>query len=297
MHLQFLCLLLLLPIGEAPAGEFGSCPPVPLKWGSPAEPASQRAGELLTILSLNMAGELDLRTVLTGLEELSAESQPDILLLQEVEQSPRKEVSVAEELAAEHGYHFLFAPSNVWENGRLHGLAMLSRYPLESPSVLSLKSFDLRVKSRCRIALAATMKGPFGPVRIFNVHLDSRITLQERLRQVAPVLQAALSEPGMTIIGGDFNTSDYFWLGRLLPLPAKRQEPEFRQEFEANGFRTPFPSDEPTFDYLNLTLDSIYFRDLEVLDWGIDPIDFSDHRGLWAAVLPRPLPTSVSERR
>jgi endonuclease/exonuclease/phosphatase family metal-dependent hydrolase len=299
MRLLFLCLLLLLPLGVASAAEPGTCSPAPLKWGSPAKPAFQPADEQLTVLSLNMAGELDLRTVLTGLEALRAESRPDILLLQEVEQSTEKAVSIAEELAADKGYYFVFAPSNIWEDGRLHGLAILSRYPLESPSVISLQRFDLKLKNRCRIALAATVRGPFGPLRVFNVHLDSRITISERLRQVEPVLRAARLQPGMGIIGGDFNTNDFYWLGRVVPLPAVRQEPDLRRRLEVSGFLSPFPPERATFDYLDLNLDSIYFRSLEVSGWGIDPIDFSDHRGLWATVRPssQALPDEFTEKQ
>jgi endonuclease/exonuclease/phosphatase family metal-dependent hydrolase len=283
MKLLLLGLLLLSSPAQLP--DPSSCPPASSQSGSFTAASSQVSEwEELTVLTLNMASESDLGIVITGLGALTSASQPDILLLQEVEHRPGKEASVAEKLAAEKGYHFLFAPSNVWDGGSLHGLAILSRYPIESSSVIPLKRFDLRIKNRCRIALAATVQSPFDTIRVYNVHLDTRITIDERLRQLEPVVNDALREPGMSIIGGDFNTNEFHWIGRILPLPGKRQEPELRQHMKVMGFQTPFPSDEATFDYLNLTLDSIYFRNLEVGEWGIDPIDFSDHRGLWATI-------------
>ncbi len=228
-----------------------------------------------------MAKENGLRRIEEGLTNIQKVCQPDIFLLQEVQAPAGGAPSVAEQLAERLGFSVLYVPANVWKDKSKEGLAIVSRYPLEDAATIPLPSYDLMVKSRCRVALGTTALTPLGRVRLFNVHLDSRIAADERLRQLSPVISEAERVPGPCVVGGDFNTSYLQWVGRLLPLPWKDQEIRVRRYFEKNGFRTPFVEGEATFDFMGLKLDSIYVRGLGWRARGTRNIKFSDHRGLW----------------
>jgi endonuclease/exonuclease/phosphatase family metal-dependent hydrolase len=132
--------------------------------------------------------------------------------------------------------------------------------------------------------LAAGIMTPLGRVRLVNVHLDSRIQLQERLEQLAPIIERVQESEELCVVAGDFNTSDLHWFGRWFPLPSKNQDLAVRRTFERAGLHTPFMDGEPTFDFLGLKLDSVFLRNLECRDSGIEQIGFSDHRALWVTI-------------
>jgi endonuclease/exonuclease/phosphatase family metal-dependent hydrolase len=161
-------------------------------------------------------------------------------------------------------------------------VAILSRFPLRDPELIPLKRYDLGFKSRCRVALAATVESPLGPVRVVNVHLDSRMNRSERLAQLRPVVERLASFSGPQLIGGDFNTADVFWLGRTIPLPfAQKQSFAVREFMASQGFASPFESTGRTFSYLPLRLDWIFVKGMEPVAVGVEAMPFSDHRGLW----------------
>src|SRR6185295_12280384 len=97
--------------------------------------------------------------------------------------------------------------------------------------------------TRCRIALSATVMRPAGPVRLFNVHLDTRITQSQRLNQIGTVLDAAPKDHSVdypTVIGGDFNTANIHWLWNVVPLPyAQNHVDAMRNRFVESGFDSP----------------------------------------------------------
>ena len=165
------------------------------------------------------------------------------------------------------------------------GLAILSRYPLRDIQVQPLKHFDLRYRSRTRIALAATTDSPWGAVRIFNAHLDTRLNTQQRLEQLQPVLHATGEVQGPVIVGGDFNSNRFYWVEHVLPLPVWRSQALGVQDYMVRqGFRTAIPAGRTTFDYLGMHLDWIWLRGLESGASQVYPLDFSDHHAVWTRV-------------
>ncbi|RPJ60934.1 MAG: hypothetical protein EHM23_08645 [Acidobacteria bacterium] len=268
------------------AARSGECEAIPLiaRAGVEASPSASA----LRVVSLNLAKETRATAIQEELSRFESLRAADILLLQEVQAPAGDRPGGVEELAERMGLHFLYCPAHLWKDGSREGLAILSRYPLENVSVIRLPAFDLVLKNRCRIALSAVAVTPIGRVRLVNLHLDSRVTLAERLEQLQPVLSMAgdLFEP--VLVGGDFNTSDLYWLGRVLPVPGPDQEARVRAVLEAAGFRTPFVQNEPTFDLMGLRLDSIYVRGMIWTDSGMQSISFSDHRALWVSLEPVP---------
>lgn len=163
----------------------------------------------------------------------------------------------------------------------------MSRYSLNDLNVEPLDYFRLRFRSRCRIALAATVQTLDGPVRLVNVHLDTRINSKSRLAQLAPAMEALQTFDGPRVIGGDFNTMNIRWLRSMWPLPyVQRQSKAVRALLSASGFHTPFIASPPTFRFLGfpMRLDWLYFNDLEPLAWGVDRVPLTDHRGIWVRV-------------
>ena len=186
------------------------------------------------------------------------------------------------------GLPFVHVPDEAQSARKGSGLAVISRFPLNETAVIPLEHFNLVYRSRDRIALAQTVETPLGDVRLFNLHLDSRVNSDQRLDQLSSVLEAADKETRPVIVGGDFNTGDFYWVGHVLPLPGQRnQRRALLTRMAAGGYQTPFESTGPTHDRLGLKLDWIFLRKLRPLAAGTQEISFSDHHAIWADILLR----------
>ena len=237
-----------------------------------------------TIASLNIAG--DPRTGDT-VAAWARERGVDVLLLQEVGNRSHDGEAFVAALSDRLGFHFAYAPANRLGDAETQGLAILSRHGLSDVRTYSLKYHRLRFRSRCRIALTASLATANGPVRLVNVHLDTRINSRDRVAQLAPLLDALDPVDAPQIIGGDFNTMDVRWFRTMWPLPyLQRQAAAVRARLGQNGFQTPFTGGRPTFRFLGLPLrlDWLYLKRLEAVDWNVDTVRFTDHRGVWARV-------------
>jgi len=214
-----------------------------------------------------------------------------VLLLQEVGGAKGDGAAFVEALAARLRYHLVYAPANLMGDGEMQGLAILSREPLTEVRVLPLEYHKLRFRSRCRIALGATVTTSGGAVHVTNVHLDTRINSKTRVAQLAPVLAALASWNGPQIIGGDFNTMDVYWWRTMWPFwHGYHQADAVRERLGESGFQTPFVGGRSTFKFMGLPiqLDWLYLKQLEATDWSVDDVPISDHRGIWARVKAAP---------
>lgn len=254
--------------------------------GSPGAGSSQASGKnRLLIVSLNMHGNLNSGRVLREFERYERLRHADIFLLQEVEGDPRKCRELVNGLSRSMALPFSHMPEEAQVAGSGDGLAVISRFRLKETVVIPLKRIDLVVRSRHRIALAQTVETLLGDVRLFNLHLDSRVNPEQRLDQLSTVLEAADPEIRPVIIGGDFNTGDFRWIAHVLPIPEKRnQRDALLKRMAASGFQTPFESTGPTYDQLGMQLDWIFCRKLRSVAAGTQAIDFSDHHAIWAEI-------------
>jgi endonuclease/exonuclease/phosphatase family metal-dependent hydrolase len=255
---------------------------------------SLAGGQTLTVASLNIAMVEDPNVIAQEIRTAPNLSNADVLLLQEVVN--QNHTSVAEAVARQLGREAAFAsPDGVLTKG---GLAILSRHPIADQRVHQLKPQNLVFRSRKRIALAATILTPDGPVRIINVHLDTRINPGERIAQLRPALDDASCFYGPSVIGGDFNTNDMQWVSNVVPLPYKGwQAARVRILMESRGYRTPFQKREATFHHLGMQLDWIYVAGLEPIGHGIDRIAFSDHDAVWTRLATRAPDSSLRTER
>jgi endonuclease/exonuclease/phosphatase family metal-dependent hydrolase len=239
-----------------------------------------------TIASLNLAGRAE---IADALETWIRTRLFDIILLQEVGHRSIDGEAFMAALSDRLGFHFAYAPADVLDDAHTQGLAIVSRYPLDDVRVYQLKYHKLRFKSRCRIGLVATVGTAKGPVRLVNIHLDTRINSSDRVAQLTPLLDALGPVDLPQIIGGDFNTMDIRWFRTMWPLPyVQRQSAAIRARLAEVGFHTPLVQGRPTFKFLSLPLrlDWLYLKELQAVEWNVDEVRHTDHRGVWARVSP-----------
>lgn len=240
---------------------------------------------MVTVASLNMAGKMEIGD---HISDWMRERAIDILFLQEVGQEHGDGAAFMSTLHDRLNLGYAYAPATPFENGYKQGLAVVSRYPLDDVKVQPLEYNHLRFRSRCRIALTATVSTPQGSIRIANVHLDTRVNSARRVEQLTPAIEALDAFDGPQIIGGDFNTMNVGWKDSMWPVPFQHQADVVRGMMSKAGFETPFGDTRPTFKFLGLPLklDWLYLRQLETQESGVDDVELSDHRGIWTRVGP-----------
>jgi endonuclease/exonuclease/phosphatase family metal-dependent hydrolase len=261
------------------------CEPRPVVERAARRDAVRPPQDVFTIGSLNIAGQ---ERIAEPLVAWVRERGFDVVLLQEVGEREFDGGAFVSAVADRLGYDVAYAPANRFGETEMQGLAILSRDSLSSVQTYALDYHRLRFKSRCRIALAATVATPGGPVRIINVHLDTRINSKERVAQLAPVIGALGAVDGPQVVGGDFNTMDVRWWRTMWPFPKlDHQADAVKARMGDAGFHTPFPGKgRSTFKFLRLPvyLDWVYLKQLDAVDWSVDDVRYSDHRGVWTRV-------------
>lgn len=241
---------------------------------------SPAPGDVISIASLNLAHEQKFEKVLHDVEAAPRLRNADILLLQEVANQDGG-TSIANRLADRMGYSVAFSP----EGEKVHdrGLAVVSRFPIEESKVEWLKPYNLVFKTRRRFALAVRIRAPSGDLRIWNTHLDTRINPEQRLEQLKPLMEEASHATGPRLIGGDFNTNDFYWINHVLPIPrGGGYRSTVRRSMAQYGFQTPFADQLTTLPILRQHLDWLFVNGLDPLNSSAEPIPFSDHNAVWA---------------
>ena len=136
--------------------------------------------------------------------------------------------------------------------------------------------------------MAVTVSPPGGRLRIYNLHLDTRLNLSERLVQLEPVMTAARKWEGSpVVIGGDFNTSPFRWLVSVVPWFRSDQAGAIDDHMKEKGFSAPLADSGATLNrrFSKFRLDSIYLRGLDVLRHGVErEVRSSDHYPIWVEV-------------
>lgn len=240
--------------------------------------ATAPAPTALRVVTFNIHGRggAALAEAIAGHPDLAV---ADVILLQEV--PARARCSAACDAGRRLGLASVYAPGHQ-QDGGTSGVAILSRHPLRDVEVLELPFHGTVVNSARRVALAATLDGAAGPVRLFATHLDNRINPAARVGQLRPVLDAAAAWDGAVIVGGDMNTSPFVWLGHLIPVPAGVQDDRLERAVRAAGLDTPVAGSAPTSQWLNMRLDAIYTRGVRPGASAVaQTVRISDHLPLW----------------
>ena len=237
--------------------------------------------ETISIASLNLDHETSFEKVVHDFEAAPRVSHADIILLQEVAHVDGGP-SIASRLADRLGYQVAFAPEGPKVFDR--GLAVVSKFPIEESKVEWLTPYNLVFKTRHRFALAVKLRVPSGELRIWNAHLDTRINPEQRLGQLQPVMDEAAKLTGPRLIGGDFNTNDFYWIDHVLPIPhGGGYRSTVRRAMAKFGFQTPFADQLVTLPIARQHLDWLFVNGMQPLSSSVEPIPFSDHHAIWAA--------------
>ncbi|MBI1909826.1 MAG: hypothetical protein HYS22_06620 [Deltaproteobacteria bacterium] len=135
---------------------------------------------------------------------------------------------IARDLAQSLRLNYFFAPSylNLCKGSGLeaeaegentvglHGISILSRYPIKNPRTVALKNAKDKFKGKekrlghkripvCDVEL------PAGTVTVACVHLDAHSSQRQRACQMKTILKALRDNPYPVLVGGDWNTSTY----------------------------------------------------------------------------------------
>jgi endonuclease/exonuclease/phosphatase family metal-dependent hydrolase len=224
----------------------------------------------------------------------------DIIILQEVHRpgvdSSVSACSGACDIGKRLGYHAIYAPSFARAGGD-DGVAILSRAPITSAQIIPLPYFHTHFNGGRRVALAATVQHAGKPITVYAVHLENRLSVNQRRKQMLPILAHAKQQPTPVVIAGDFNTSPFTWVNHVVPVPTGTQDNRFEKLMRTNGFDTPVKDSGATFRYLGMKLDAIYTRGFDTTKFAVaKAADVSDHLPLWATLVARPAPATTAAR-
>jgi endonuclease/exonuclease/phosphatase family metal-dependent hydrolase len=205
-----------------------------------------------------------------------------ILGLQEVDRKKKRSGSTntVKLIADELGLHYAWAapPSPKPDGEEETGVAILSLFPLSDVQRIVLPNEG--PNHRRRVALGATVRVGEISLRVYSVHAETRIPLDQKIEQLDAVLQDLAHYPRQmpAIVLGDFNTWE---------ADAERKT---KKLFDNADFQTPFHN-EATFSRrvlflpIEIKLDWVWLRGLQFSSYGIDrEIGISDHWPLWTTL-------------
>jgi endonuclease/exonuclease/phosphatase family metal-dependent hydrolase len=90
------------------------------------------------------------------------------------------------------------------------------------------------------------------------------------------------------IMGGDFNTSPFTWIGGVVPVPIGTQDDHLESLVRTFGMDTPVADSGPTSRFLGMKLDAIYTRGFDADGFAVSNAhEVSDHCALWANLTAR----------
>lgn len=242
--------------------------PLGPRYAGAASSAPRHHVDTLKIVAFNVQFAWHVDRAINLIRSTDALRDPDILLLQEMDEPGAR--TIADSL----GLAYVYYPASV--SPRTHrdfGDAVLSRFPIEADRKIILPHLA-RDRRTQREAVAATVLVNGRRLRIYSVHLATMLENgpHRRREQLAAVLDDARAYP-LAIIGGDFNSSS-------VPAIALPQ-----------GFR--WPTRHLGHTELVFDMDHVLVKGLEVAGSpaaGLvrDVRGASDHKPVWARVV---LPT------
>lgn len=210
----------------------------------------------------------------------------DIMLVQEIESHRHEPQCRARAIARACGFDCHYMPAREEGDGGTHGLAVMTRHRLESVTEIPLSFCKLGFNSRRRIAVGCRLHVNGTTVRIYNVHLDTRINASTRIEQMSPVLEEIAGNPGeRAVLAGDFNTLPVRWVRGIVPIWYENQRHAVDSVLARHGFTERIETNGYTMRSgpVRFRLDSIYSKGLSIVSSGVErDVRVSDHAPLWA---------------
>jgi beta-N-acetylhexosaminidase len=230
------------------------------------------------------------RDNLAGVADLVRATGADIVLLQEVDQGTRRSGGVDQPalLAARTGMHVAFGSALDYDGGK-YGVAMLSRWPIVSDTLIHLPVTPPQERAggsrEPRGALRVTVASPMGTLTVLNTHLDASRDDRWRRQEadtIASLVARERESGALVIAGGDFNsTPESAVQGALRDV----MRDSWAECASGDGFTFPDSAPARRIDYLYLT-GPITCRSARVIDTRL-----SDHRPLLVEVS---IPASIA---
>ncbi|HUS29728.1 MAG TPA: endonuclease/exonuclease/phosphatase family protein [Kofleriaceae bacterium] len=251
----------------------------------PKTAAATELPEQFKVVAFNIHKEPAAKFI-AGMQADRATRDADLILLEEVPRFDGQEgCSAACGAGKLLGYYAIYAPAHHAEERDI-GVAILSRAPITSARVIELPWNDVHFNAGRRAALAVTIQQAGRPITVYAVHLENRLSVGDRKKQMTPILEDAKRQPTPVLIAGDFNTNPFHWVSHWLPLPtAGHQATKLESLVRSYGFDTPVKDSGPTHRFIGMKLDAIYTRGFETRNFGTAHAkDVSDHLALWATV-------------
>lgn len=157
--------------------------------------------DALTVVSYNIGFAENIDQAVLELQELRSQKEPDIILLQEMDELG------TEQIARQLQLNYVYFPAAVEPTyDKNFGNAILSRWPLVDAQKLILphKSLSNRMN---RVATSATVRIHGVEILVYSIHTESIFTLPRfRKDQYTALLADVDRQAGLVIVGGDFNT-------------------------------------------------------------------------------------------
>ncbi len=193
--------------------------------------------------------------------------QPDFVALQEVDVHTGrsgKTLHEAQDIAEKTGMHYSFGKAIDFSGGA-YGIAVLSRFPIDSSKTIALPSANQQAERRA-LQVAYT-KLPNGSTLVFaSTHLDAETGDDSRLLQMVAIHSALVAIPYPVLLAGDLNAEPGGAVIRML------DENFQRSCVQDCGFSFSNEHPEKTIDY--------------IVARKKDAVTFSNHR-----VLPESYPS------
>jgi endonuclease/exonuclease/phosphatase family metal-dependent hydrolase len=222
----------------------------------------------LKVVTYNINQGLEVDRAIEELGAYEALHDPDILLLQEMDEHGTERVARA------LGHNYVYYPASVFPwTGRNFGNAILTQWPLSNPGKVLLPYRGLH-NQQLRIATRATIAVNGVELTTYSVHTETYMLPSPRRKaQVAAIVDDIGTGIGHVVVGGDFNTV------------SKRSIKRMAAQFADIDLVRVTAGLGPTINILGLqpvALDHIFTRGLRVLEAGkVGAITASDHFPVW----------------
>lgn len=247
--------------------------------------------DALRVVTWNLHYGTDVEGFAATLAGSSEIARADVLLLQELDAHPDEGSTRASRLANALGMTWIYIPAREEQAGT-HGLAIVSRYPLEGARKRELPLIEQPFNTRNRIAIAAEVVVGDRRVTVVDVHLDVRINAVDRVRQLHPAIVGIAED---AILGGDFNTNPWVWVEGTIPLTGteaivgQEQAAVLDDYLGALGFGSAIGPEVATMRIpaFHIRADNLHARGHGIIAAGVEHVGGSDHWPVWADIALR----------
>jgi endonuclease/exonuclease/phosphatase family metal-dependent hydrolase len=213
----------------------------------------------------------------------------DVILIQETSAFPGEATSRTAQLAEALAMTWAHSPVRELPDGVMQGNGILSRFPLERVQLKRLPYVKQIYSEQERSVVAADVVVGDQRVRVVSVHLDVRLQITDRIRQLDPAV-TDLEE--RAVVGGDFNTAPWQWVEALVPLTSTQAVVGMEQAavlddyMASRRYASTISVETNTFTApgFGMRLDNLYPRALPVLGASIEHVGGSDHWPIYVDV-------------